>query len=282
MVDLHHSDDDAWVDLGPEISPAPQKPVVGNKRKAQRTCPQMSKNQPKPKTQKRKLPSASAELELPSDDDGLVLDLPGRAPVVKDTEHQVCDCEDSSLKAAASRVASVVDNKYIDLLDILKGQVPCAVEMRCHLWEIFSVPRCTPRVRELGGRARRSYDIKHYWDLSAESFQRTTMQDVLLLKPLCLFMSPPCTMVCSMQHSNWRRIKHKDKFMCLKEALDFIDFCAWLALLQLTMGLFFALEHPEKSLAWDRASVPLMQQGCPFFFLSYSDYSGSYIATVGI
>ena len=144
------------------------------------------------------------------------------------------------------------------LLDYLKHPAPsCDAELRCHLWELFSAPRVTPAVRALNGRARRSFDLKHFWDLGETAFQRTVLQDILLLRPLCVMLSPPCTMVCQLQHSNWRRMKYKDRFVCLREALGLIDFSAWVAMVLLCLGLFFAMEHPEGSLAWTRDSVPL-------------------------
>ena len=166
--------------------------------------------------------------------------------------------DDSTLITATNSIPSVVHCPYHDLLDYLKHPAPsCDAELRCHLWELFSAPRVTPAVRALNGRARRSFDLKHFWDLGETAFQRTVLQDILLLRPLCVMLSPPCTMVCQLQHSNWRRMKYKDRFVCLREALGLIDFSAWVAMVLLCLGLFFAMEHPEGSLAWTRDSVPL-------------------------
>lgn len=169
----------------------------------------------------------------------------------------VLPCDDSSLKSAAASIPSVVKNPYMDLLDILRTPSKVSDPMlRCHLWELFSAPQCAPAVREMGGRARRSFDIKHMWDLSQEAFQRQTMQDVLLLTTLFLVLSPPCTWVSSLQHSNWNRIKNKTRrMMCLGEALTFIDYISWLALLQTVLVHFFIFKHPHGSLAWERESV---------------------------
>ena len=40
-------------------------------------------------------------------------------------------------------------------------------------------------------------------------------------------------------------------------SLALIDFSAWVAMVQVKLGLFFAMEHPEGSLAWSRESVSL-------------------------
>lgn len=164
-------------------------------------------------------------------------------------------CDDSTLKSAAAAIGSIVQNPFQDLESMAGQACTCDDKMRCHLWEIFSVPRCSTWIRDLGGRAKRSYDIKHFWDLGQESFQRTTMLDMLLLQPLFVVLSPPCTYVCQLQHSNWKRIKKGNKYLNLAQALGFIDFCMWLARLQLVLKNFFIFEHPHGSLAWDRDSA---------------------------
>lgn len=227
--------------------------------------PQRKKAAPKPKTKpivsKRRKHRGPAL--LPVDDagpdllQGVVDPTPCMASSSVDDGVRETQCDDPTLVSAAAGIPSVVACPYHDLMDMVKIAEPsCSPEMRCHLWELFSPPRIGPVVRSLNGRARRSFDLKHYWDLGDTSFQRTVIQDILTMRPLCVTMSPPCTMVCSLQHSNWKRIKRYDKYLSLEEALNFIDFSMWAAYIQILLGLIFVLEHPEGSLAFGRESVP--------------------------
>ena len=202
------------------------------------------------------VPKPASQVALPDDDDGSI-DL-SNAGAGSGSDNGLRALDDSSLTSATNKIPSVVACPYLDLMDLLQNVTPsCEPELRCHLWEIFSAPRVTPAVRALNGRARRSFDLKHFWDLGETGFQRTILQDILLLRPLCLMLSPPCTMVCLLQHSNWGRIKSKDKWLSLQQALALIDWCMWVAKVQIVLGFFFAFEHPEGSLAWTRASAHL-------------------------
>lgn len=265
-------------------TPQPPPSTTSSKRK------KVSKPAAKPKPKAKCRGSSSSGLQLPSDDYGL--DLPiadsggacadgmgvsmdhgsgtfvGETPV--DANH-LADCEDSTLMQATMGIPSVVECPHTDLLDMINlRQERIDPTMRCHLWEIFTAPRVSSFVRAVGGRARRSFDLKHFWDLGETSFQRTLIQDIILLQPLFLMLSPPCTMVCQLQHSNWPRMKRKIRFMSLEEALHFIDLCMWIAFIQLSLGHFFALEHPAGSLIWSRESAPWFFKTGSFYLAWHS------------
>ena len=45
------------------------------------------------------------------------------------------------------------------------------------------------------------------------------------------------------------------RWLRLEEGLRLIDCAMWMAMVQISLGLFFVFEHPAGSLAWDRPSV---------------------------
>ena len=166
---------------------------------------------------------------------------------------------DKRLKDAAQRFASVVEMPYSDLASMYLGEPPLrpSNHERCDLWEIYSVPRLGPCIRELGGQCRRSYDILHFWNLANSDYKRLLIQDICLLRPKALMLSPPCRFVCLLMASNWSRMKNvAEKMMNLEEALGHIDLAMWLAQFQILHDAIFAFEHPQGSLAWDRDSAP--------------------------
>eukprot|EP00435_Cladocopium_sp_Y103_P059149 s248_g21.t1 len=255
MVDLPDDDSGDWVaQISPMPTPKPRNPKSAKRRKTSCKTSAASPSQ-----------KALSNADLPDDDDGLdlpaacdVVEPPQDNQVLRTVDSKVQFCDDSSLLAATASIPSTVQCPHQDLMDLVNlPTASCTPEMRCHFWEIFSAPRIGPAVRAFNGRARRSYDLKHYWDLGETSFQRAVLQDVLLLRPLFVMLSPPCTWVCQLQHSNWKRIKKQDPVLSLIEALDLLDFSTWLAYAQSLLGCFFALEHPDGSLAWGRESAPL-------------------------
>ena len=216
------------------------------------------------------------QVDLPPDDDGC-LDLQpttlkrtstshaskqrnsARGAVQQDEDAQlipgVIFWDDDTLKSAAASIPSTVHMPFQDLVDLCMGAPES--KLKCTLWEIFSVPRLGPYIRQLGGTSRRSYDIRNFWDLGEESYQRVLLQDVASLQPLFLIMSPPCTWVCQLMRTNWKRLKKNRcmKMLSLEQACRHIDLCMWLAAFQMLRGNFFAMEHPAGSLAWERDSV---------------------------
>ena len=149
------------------------------------------------------------------------------------------DCWDSTLKVAASNIPSVIDHPCQDLLTLKDLPAP-EQTVRCHAWEFFSVPRITPRIWMLGGRARRSYDLQHFWNLGEIAFIRLVIQDILLLRPLFIILSPPCTMLSQLQHSNWKRMSATSRWARLDEGLLLIDCSMWIAVIQMLLGHFLS------------------------------------------
>lgn len=165
---------------------------------------------------------------------------------------------DERLKDSALQFESVVDMPYLDLHSLFFGRHPSPVseDDRCDLWEIYSIPRLGPCIRELGGKSRRSYDIQHFWDLAKEDYKRLLIQDICVLRPKSIMLCPPCRMVSLLMASNWSRMKSSEKFLSLQEALSHLDMCMWLAKHQIHHKDYFAFEHPQGSLAWSRDSAP--------------------------
>ena len=169
--------------------------------------------------------------------------------------------DSQKLKSAARNIVSVCNSPYTDLDALMTTQRPVDPFMQCTLWEVYSIPRLSPLLRELGGTCRRSYDLRNYWDLKEERFQRTLLQDVSILQPRALLLSPPCTWVSQLQHSNWQRINAVKRVLNLLEALHHIDFSMWLAKLQDDHNRWFIFEHPGQSLAWERESASCLPFG---------------------
>lgn len=166
------------------------------------------------------------------------------------------DWDAPTLKQAAAGIPSQLEMPFPDLCRFFKpSPVLIAPEDRCDLWEVYSRPRMSPVMREMGGRAARSYDLAHYWDFNEESYQRLLIQDVGLCRPRFIMLSPPCTHVCALQHSNWGRMPPGKRMLNLKQACHHLDFTSWIAHLQSTSEEYFGFEHPDGSLAWGRSSV---------------------------
>ena len=164
---------------------------------------------------------------------------------------------DQRLKDAATRFPSIIEMPYLDLSPMYLGQTPpLSNHDRCDLWEIYSMPRLGPCIRSLGGQCRRSYDIQHFWDLASTDYKRVVIQDLSLLRPKFLMLSPPCRYVSLLMASNWSRMKKlHEKMLCLEEALGHLDMSMWMAQFQILHNALFAFEHPIGSLAWKRDSV---------------------------
>lgn len=74
--------------------------------------------------------------------------------------------QDERLKDSAMKIPSEVDMPYMDLLPQFQGKMPLPdAAQPCDVWEIYSIPRVGPVIRTLGGFSRRSYDLRHFWDL---------------------------------------------------------------------------------------------------------------------
>ena len=184
-------------------------------------------------------------------------------------EGQVFPWTHDRLKDAAasfvSRCYMPLEQEFQDLRELhaeaislgKRGIGPSVSDRRCTLWEVYSLPRMGPKMREIGGRSRRSYDIKHFVDLSEKDYVHLLLQDVALYRPYYLSLSPPCTMVCQLQASNWNRRKNiEKKYLDLEQALHHIDLTVWLSQFQHHSMAYYGFEHPAGSLAWDRASAP--------------------------
>ena len=163
---------------------------------------------------------------------------------------------DQRLKDAAARFPSIVEMPFLDLAPMYFGQTPpLSNHDRCDLWEIYSMPRLGPCIRSLGGQSRRSYDIQHFWDLASGDYKRLVIQDLSLLRPKFIMLSPPCRFVSLLMASNWSRMARiSEKMLCLEEALGHLDMSMWMAGFQLIHKALFAFEHPIGSLAWTRDS----------------------------
>lgn len=230
--------------------------------------------------------TSSGGLQLPPDDfgvgDSLFFDTvddgtgfdellgigPKQSPnsvLVASPEEDLRTFDDPTLKAAASRIPSVVFHPFRDLDSTLASPPPCDPDLVDTLWEIYSVPRLGPIMNQLGGKSRRSYDLKHFWDLRDAAFQRCLLTDISILRPLGVMLSPPCTCVCQLMHSNWSRMDAKQRVLNLEDACLHIDLSMWIATFQLDHSRYFAFEHPGGSLAWDRESATQKHCKCSFW-----------------
>lgn len=284
-LDLPLGDD--GVDDGPDLFCLQQQPAASTKKPGkkpsskakalrQKSEPKVAAAVKKPATRKSKLPSSSstaagpgvglgAGLSLPDDDNGDVFDLDASVPsaprsiLVPHEDGNMLAFDDITLKGAASKIPSVVQHPFRDLDPILLGPPRyCMEELKDTLWEVYSVPRLQPIMNSLpGGKCRRSFDLKTFWDFREPDYQRALLQDIVSLQPLCIMLCPPCTYVCQLMHSNWSRMKSKKRTINLVDACGHIDFSMWIASLQHQHQRYFAFEHPSGSLAWDRDSVTL-------------------------
>ena len=217
-----------------------------------------------------------SEMILPSDDEGAIdleipsasVDPPARRPTAAPcravrssgaaaVEPEILDWESNRLKDAAAMIQSKVTIPYHDLVGMIQSANYATMgnEARDDLWEVYSCPRMTPKMRSMGGKASRSYDLAHYFDLSEENYQRLLIQDVCLCRPKFLMLSPPCRYVCQLMHSNWGKMPPQKRMLNLVQACNHIDMAMWLADIQLSNGNEFGFEHPGLSLAWGRESV---------------------------
>lgn len=264
-------DDDDSPDLfaGCPTPVAPTPRVAKPKAKPTKTILKPAAK-PRSKGAKKRPASASAStagvsgFALPEDDDGgttvtMGCDVEPQSqpdlPIDALEQPQYLAYDDPTLKIAASKIPSVLNHPFRDLDAVMDSPQPCEPELVDSLWEIYSVPRMGPIMRNLGGRSRRSYDLKMFWDLREPSYQRCILQDLAILQPKSVVLSPPCTYVCQLMHSNWNRMDPKKRTINLNEACGHIDFSMWIAGYQDDKSRYFAFEHPQLSLAWDRDSV---------------------------
>ena len=278
-LDLPLGDD--GVDDGPDLFHLQQQPAASTKKPAKKLSSKALKQKPDPKVAaikkpatrqtKSKLPSSSSTaagpgvglgggVSLPDDDNGDDFDAPGpRSILVPPQDGNMLAFDDITLKRAAAKIPSVVQHPYRDLDAILLGPPRhCMEELKDTLWEVYSVPRLQPIMNSLpGGKCRRSFDLKTFWDFREPDYQRALLQDIVSLQPLSIMLCPPCTYVCQLMHSNWNRMNPKKRTINLVDACQHVDFSMWIASLQHQHQRYFAFEHPAGSLAWDRDSVTL-------------------------
>ena len=289
-LDLPLGDD--GVDDGPDLFDLQQQPAANTKKPTkkppkavrQKSAPKVvATKKPATRQTKLKLPSSSSTaagpgvglgtgLSLPDDDDtGNVFDfdLSARLPTPTsilvpqpDDPGMMLPFDDFTLKGAAAKIPSVVHHPYRDLDPMLLGPPRhCMEELKDTLWEVYSVPRLQPIMNSLpGGKCRRPFDIKTFWDFREPNYQRALLQDIASLQPLCIMLCPPCTYVCQLMHSNWNRMKSGKRTINLVDACGHIDFSMWIASIQHHQQRYFAFEHPAGSLAWDRDSVTLQHK----------------------
>ena len=175
---------------------------------------------------------------------------------VKNEDDDSLPWSDETLKQAAADIPSIVVMPFEDLKAMLQNPPSRPTwTSRCTAWEIYSIPRLGPRLRELGGASRRSYDLRNFWDLGEDGYRRTLLADCAQLRPFYLSLSPPCTFLCRLMSSNWSRMKKDKKYLSLQQACSHVDLCMWLAEFQLQNGAYFGFEHPQGSLAWQRDSA---------------------------
>ena len=261
---LELPDDD---DSGPNISHQKRLPAKkpAKAKPPKRAADQPQARRPKPKAQRSSASSVRGEA-LPPEDDGDVdfEDLfllhgnpPGNSLLVPEVgdRDQFLAYDSDKLKTAARKIPSQVTMPYSDLAEAMTQVKPVDPNLQCSLWEVYSIPRLGPILRDMGGTCRRSYDLKNFWDLKEPAFQRTLLTDVSILQPRALMLSPPCTWVSMLMHSNWARVAPAKRVLSLLEALSHIDFSMWLASLQYDQHRLFVFEHPGGSIAWERDSV---------------------------
>ena len=281
-LDLPDNDDGPEASLFGKVEPSqPQKGCARAKAKAN-PKPKASKSRSTVKKRPASSSSASrvAPVSLPSIDDSDSVDLfnviggdldleqpdsDGHPEIpLPDPDTGLLPFNDPTLKESAASIPSRTTHPYRDLDAVLRDPRPCDPSLVDSLWEIYSVPRMQQTMISMGGTCRRSYDIKMFWDLRQESYQRCLLQDLAILQPRAVMLCPPCTYVCQLMHSNWKKMKAFTKYINLQDACDHIDFSMWIASYQHGHSRHFAFEHPGGSLAWDRDSVTqLNSHTCP-------------------
>ena len=268
-------------DGGPDFDILPQPVAIRAKAKP-KPAPKPSQQPKKPRQPIQKRPATSSSrskrpasvmegplgsgITLPDDDTGEDIlglgvggapSLPKQRSLLVDLDQKLMTFDDTTLKLAAAHVPSFVRHPFHDLEPILqKPSRPCDESLIDTLWEVFSVPRLQPIMNELGGRCRRSFDLKSFWDFREPHYQKGLLQDLASLQPLSVMLCPPCTYVCQLMHSNWKKMDPKKRVINLEDACGHIDFSMWIACYQHDHQRFFGFEHPGGSLAWERASVP--------------------------
>ena len=123
------------------------------------------------------------------------------------------------------------------------------------LAEIFSPPRVMKSIHALGYPATRAMDLKTGWDLTKPDIQEAAMKDLALKSPKVLGLSPPCTYMSQLMHSNWWRMDKSEREKGLNESIKMLDFAVWLATWQHQQSKGFYLEHPQGAKSWSRPNV---------------------------
>ena len=126
----------------------------------------------------------------------------------------------------------------------------------CILWELFSPPRVSKVLIERGYWARRTFDVKHGWDLTQEQVRRSLVDDLIAFQPFFLMCSPPCTSIASLAYSNWSRSSKPKREAKLVTGLQHVDTTIWACDIQDRFDRFYCLENPQRSELWNRPNAP--------------------------
>lgn len=122
--------------------------------------------------------------------------------------------------------------------------------------EVYSPPRVCLYVRKLGMTAGTSVDILSGYNLKEFGARRAVLDLLERCRPLCLLVSPPCTMYSQLQSLfNLRKMSPETLQMRWAEAHLHLDFSMFLCQYQARRGRFFIFEHPWRASSWERESV---------------------------
>ena len=192
------------------------------------------------------------ELFLPSDIEELGADShePEAEPVPPKRKRQAVTVKESCGPAVASPFT--VENWL---------RAPGAWEKLSWGMELYSVPRVLASVMMAVAANPQfgclSFDILTGWDFDDESLRSLTFRLLELGVIAFLYLSPPCTMFSELQRLwNRRRISPQIWTIRWNTAVQYMEHSVQCAMIQLSRGKKFMLEHPWRASSW---KLPCMQ-----------------------
>ena len=122
--------------------------------------------------------------------------------------------------------------------------------------EVYSPPRVGLAVQAKKLTAQIAVDILTGFDLCDFVARRSVMDLLQKHKPLCLLVSPPCTMYSQLQALfNLHNMPPETLRRRWAEAHLHLDFSMHLCQYQAERNRFFIFEHPWRASSWERESV---------------------------
>ena len=213
-----------------------------------------------------------SECDLPSVCDDQLDDMftEGLTLALSKKEKEFIKCQQRRGRRAWRRfpgksIKQVLGSSYSKFPDYTAPVVPRGLDgtLPDDVCEIFSPPRILRHTARLGLRGDLSADLKTGWDFSIASVQAQLLGELRRRRPRVAFLEPPCTWFSIMLNMNWEKMPVDLREQGILKAVALFEFCLLVAIIQVTEGRAFVLEHPLGASSWGHPWVAIMKRMFP-------------------